>query len=177
VLNNRYIRKELELTARQVDQLHKLESDFATRYLQIKKDPNQFEDLDTKVEDSESHKAYRKAQQQVLKEHHTAAMRVLLPHQKKRLRQLVTQKFLHGNRYPFGAYLSDSIDKVIELDAEEKKKLQVEAKKQHTAFLKEYEELKRKYELKVRSILPIEQQKQLDDAMGEPYKNLQFLKF
>jgi hypothetical protein len=185
ILRDRFVRREIEMTDQQYQKLTNLESKMGEEYARIRPKPivsgmtidENGNEVWIDEKETKEYKEYKQQQLNVIRVHYDESMKVLLPHQKKRLRELLTQRFLHGNRYPFGAYLNQDLAKVIDLTTDEKSRLKKEVEEQYAAYLKEIDELKRKYELKVRSVLPKHKQQKLDEAFGEPYQNLHLFKW
>ncbi len=91
--------------------------------------------------------------------------------------QIITQKGLHGNRSPFGAYISRDFPKLVGgLTAAEKTALKKAVSENYQQYNAEILELKKKYEMKMRSILSKEKRDKVNELMGEPFLWLHTIK-
>jgi hypothetical protein len=178
IVSDKYVRRELELTDRQIQKIDELGSGLNDRYVKLKpptdvefgfvRDKNGKEKW-LPIDQTPQFKTFRLKQKDMLKKHFESVVEVLLPHQKRRLSQIIAQTILHRTRAPFGAYTNPDLQNFIELTSEEQKKLNSTAKIEYANYLKEIDDLKRKYDTKMRSVLPKSKQRKVDELMGEPY--------
>ena len=176
---NKYVQRELDITDEQLKKLKKAELKYNRLYLNVER-PKGMQagwvkqpDGTTKhvgVEDTPQYKAYIAKTREIRSKQSKAAMNVLLPHQKKRMLQILAQKQLHAGSAPFGAYTNKKLPALIGgLTSAEKSMLKKSVSENYKKYIADIVALKKKYELEVRKGLPKEQQKKLDELFGEPF--------
>ncbi len=178
-LSNKYVQRDLELTQEQRRQLSRIELKYNREYVAIESPKNmelgirKLPNGQTKVigvRDTPQYKAFEAKRKEVRGRQARALTALLLPHQKKRLLQILAQKRLHRGSAPFGAYTNKELDDLIGgLTSNEKEMLKNTVAENYKKYIAEIVELKRKYELKIRSGLPDEKQKKLEKLFGEPF--------
>ena len=176
-LSNQYVQKNLELTKEQQSKIDQYFFKYNKQYLAVKaptnleigvqKRPGGKIDV-TGVRDTPQYKAYEAKRKGIRKNQRDSMVGVLLPHQEKRLMEIVVQKRLHGNKSPFGAYTNEELPALIGgLTANERAALKKQVSEHYENYIAEIAEIKRKYDLRMRQDLPAEKQKRIEELFGE----------
>ncbi len=186
-IHNKYVLEALDLTMEQRQNINKSSNKFGEDYTKTLENPP-FVEVGVKRlpngkitivnrEDTPQYKAHLAKLQTIRDKLKTSVAEILLPHQKKRLVQIVFQRRLHGKGAPFQAYVNRDLPKYIGgLTAVEKSVLKKAVSENYQQYNAEILELKKKYEMKMRSMLPKEKRDKVNELMGEPFLWLHTIK-
>ena len=162
-LRNEQVRKELEIVDYQVEKIEKVQTELQKKvqklYAEIRKLPRE-----------EQGEKYREAQDKV-KELYADAEKdlkeILLPAQVRRLEQVTTQMQMRNVSYGLRGELGEKLG----LTEEQQKMLREKAAEKNQELYKKYAELRAEMQKELLGeVLTDEQQKQLDELIGEPFE-------
>ncbi len=178
-LSNKYVHDDLELTEKQQRKIRHINDKYNKEFLAVKQ-PTHLEAgvkilpngkmINVNYQETPQYKAYLAKQKSIRTQQKDAIFKLLLPHQKRRLMQIVVQKRLHGNNSPFGAYINRRFPALVGgLTANQKAALEKAVDEYAKEYNSDIAELKKKYDAKMRSLLPKEKRDKIEELMGEPF--------
>jgi hypothetical protein len=172
LLKRPFVRKELRLENAQIEDLIRLESE---RQLLWASPLAKFD----QVTREERAAAYEELKRQ-LTDLERQAMAVLLPDQKRRLGQILVQKYVRSNEPAAGLQHPEMISKLNITESQQESlrtiamKAEAEFKRREAELLAQIERAKKAARSEVLSVLDNEQRKKYEDLVGEPFDLTKF---
>jgi len=165
--------KEIEISDEQKTELQKIQADMQTKMTESYKTLNEKQEGDA----LQRQQKYMELYQTIGKESEEKVAKVLLPHQKRRLNQIMLQMKLSQTSYGYGfagALEGDEVGKELGITDAQREQLKVKEEKIRGEFMKKYQEFYKKLNDETReemlSVLTPAQRKKLEDLMGSKFE-------
>ncbi len=171
------LQKEIEIIDEQKAELQKIQSEMTAKMTEAYKTLG-----DTKIEDQqERQKKYTEIYQELGKETEERVNKLLLPHQKKRLTQIMLQMKLQQSGYGYGfagAIGGDDVAKELGITDAQKEELRKKEEEVRAGMQKKYQEFYKKLQeettTELMSVLTPAQRKKLEELTGAKFEWQQY---
>ena len=167
------LQKEIELVEDQKAELQKIQSESQVKMTEAYKTLNANQEGDPLVRQQK----YMELYQTLGKETEEKVAKVLLPHQKKRLSQIMLQMKLSQSSYGYGfagALEGDDVGKELGITDAQREELKKKEEKIRAEFTKKYQEFYKKLNEETKeemmSVLTPAQRKKLEDLLGTKFE-------
>ena len=166
------LQKEIDIVDDQKAELQKIQSEMQAKMTESYKTLNEKQDGDQ----LQRQQKYMELYQSLGKETEEKVAKVLLPHQKKRLSQIMLQMKLSQTSYGYGfagALEGDEVGKELGITDAQREELKKKEEKVRAEFMKKYQEFYKKLNDETReelmSVLTPAQRKKLEDLLGAKF--------
>jgi hypothetical protein len=165
--------KEIEIVDDQKAELQKIQAESTAKMTEAYKAFNNQQEGDQQ----QRQQKYMELYQSLAKETEEKVAKVLLPHQKKRLSQIMLQMKLSQSSYGYGfagALEGDDVGKELGITDAQREELKKKEEKIRSELTKKYQEFYKKLNEETReemmSVLTPAQKKKLEDLLGEKFE-------
>lgn len=165
--------KEIEIVDDQKAELQKIQAESTAKMTEAYKAFNNQQDGDQQ----QRQQKYMELYQSLAKETEEKVAKILLPHQKKRLNQIMLQMKLSQSSYGYGftgALEGDDVGKELGITDAQREELKKKEEKIRSELTKKYQEFYKKLNEETReemmSVLTPAQKKKLEDLLGEKFE-------
>ena len=165
--------KEIEIVDDQKAELQKIQAESTAKMTEAYKAFNNQQEGDQQ----QRQQKYMELYQSLAKETEEKVAKILLPHQKKRLNQIMLQMKLSQSSYGYGfagALEGDDVGKELGITDTQREELKKKEEKIRSELTKKYQEFYKKLNEETReemmSVLTPAQKKKLEDLLGEKFE-------
>lgn len=165
--------KEIEIVDDQKAELQKIQAESTAKMTEAYKAFNNQQEGDQQ----QRQQKYMELYQSLAKETEEKVAKILLPHQKKRLNQIMLQMKLSQSSYGYGftgALEGDDVGKELGITDAQREELKKKEEKIRSELTKKYQEFYKKLNEETReemmSVLTPAQKKKLEDLLGEKFE-------
>ena len=173
MLYNPQIQKEIEIVDDQKAELQKIQTEMSAKMSEAYQKMAIPQDADPE----EQQKKYMEIYQSIGKETDERAQKILLPHQRKRLSQILLQMKLQQSGYGYGfagAIGGDDVAKELGITDAQKEELRKKEEEVRAGMQKKYQEFYKKLQeestKELMSVLTPAQRKKLEELTGEKFE-------
>lgn len=173
-----WFRRDLDITREQQEQLNELNKETRSnlhpeKYNEILDNLYQEKTEDTTHEelDLESERRYTAHIKNTYVNYYKRVDEILRPEQVQRIRQIMIQKGLN-NPAPFGIFVNKHFIKLAKITPHEKQLLSKAIADALPQYSEKEKEIHSKYHTEIRSAFSLENQKKLEELLGEPFEYL-----
>jgi hypothetical protein len=166
------LQKEIDIVDDQKAELQKIQSEMQAKMTEAYKAMNNQQDGDA----LQRQQKYMELYQSMGKETEEKVAKVLLPHQKKRLSQIMLQMKLSQSSYGYGfagALEGDDVGKELGITDAQREELKKKEEKVRADYMKKYQEFYKKLNEETKeemmSVLTPAQRKKLEDLLGAKF--------
>ncbi|MFN0020424.1 MAG: hypothetical protein ACKVP0_19380 [Pirellulaceae bacterium] len=167
------LQKEIDMVEDQKAELQKIQTESQTKMTEAYKTMSEKQESDPQVRQQK----YMELYQSLTKETEEKVAKVLLPHQKKRLNQIMLQMKLSQSSYGYGfagALEGDDVGKELGITEAQRAELKKKEEKVRADYMKKYQEFYKKLNEETReemmSVLTPAQRKKLEELLGNKFE-------